>query len=229
MSPIHSEILRSAQADIGVREIGTSNTGPEVNAYLASTGLGPGQPWCAAFVYYHVSTVCKRRGVAVPIPKTAYCPTLEADAKKRGVLRSSPAAGDIFLMYSSPEGWRRASHTGFVLEVLPGGRFKTVEGNTNNSGSRSGIGVFSLTRAVGANLQFIRLADLLPAGASVVDAAQLARRREGYQARLHDHLAALYAALPGVLEGEDLQAAMVTLNGFNRALTAAGCKAVPRD
>ena len=37
-------------------------------------------------------------------------------------------------------------HTGLVERVLPGGRLATIEGNTNNDGSRSGVGVFRLER-----------------------------------------------------------------------------------
>jgi len=35
-----------------VRELGTSNSGKEVDEYLASAGLGAGYAWCAAFGYW---------------------------------------------------------------------------------------------------------------------------------------------------------------------------------
>ena len=51
-------------------------------------------------------------------------------------------------------------HTGFVEGLHPDGRLITIEGNTNNGGSRDGIGVFRLQRRTiaSSNLGFLSLA-----------------------------------------------------------------------
>jgi hypothetical protein len=49
----------------------------------------------------------------------------------------------------------RISHVGFVENILPGGYVKTVEGNTNTTGSASGDGVYRLTRKVTSRLYFV--------------------------------------------------------------------------
>jgi hypothetical protein len=161
MKRLVARTLEIAQSQVGVREVGTTNTGVQVNKYLASVGLGPGSPWCAAFVFYCINQAAKDIGVPNPFVRSAYCPDLESWAKRHGCLYSTPEAGDVFLHYSKPSGerYRRASHTGFVTAV--DGQVKTIEGNTNTSGSRSGIGVFRLTRSL-ANMKFIRWAEVVP-------------------------------------------------------------------
>src|SRR5206468_3145594 len=49
-SPLGAAALRVAQSQKGVHEIGSSNTGPQVDKYLAAAGVSPGNPWCASFV-----------------------------------------------------------------------------------------------------------------------------------------------------------------------------------
>ena len=49
-SSLGAAALRVAQTQRGVREIGSSNTGPQVDRYLEAAGVAPGNPWCASFV-----------------------------------------------------------------------------------------------------------------------------------------------------------------------------------
>lgn len=151
-------ILAVARAQLGVTEIGTSNAGPQVNAYLASVGLGPGYPWCAAFVYWCAGQACRTLAVPNPLVKTGYCPTIAHWAEQHDILFREPRAGDVFLLYSSK--LRRYAHTGLV-EKVAGGTIRTLEGNTNTDGSRNGVGVFALTRPVGARTAFARIDSLL--------------------------------------------------------------------
>ena len=46
----HAGFLRIAESQLGVHETAGSNSGPEVDRYLASAGAAPGNPWCASFV-----------------------------------------------------------------------------------------------------------------------------------------------------------------------------------
>lgn len=144
---LRDRALAKAVTQIGIREkpVG-SNKGPEVEAYLRSTGLGGGFFWCMAFVYW-----CFREsanGSANPFPKTAGC--MDAWSKSRDFRITKAEAkqkpslvvpGSVFILdYGGGAG-----HTGFVLSAA-NGALRTVEGNTNNDGSNNGIGVFQLNR-----------------------------------------------------------------------------------
>lgn len=146
--------LRRAETELGraVREDPPgSNRGPEVEAYLAAVGLGPGHAWCAAFVYWCVAEAAREAGLANPLPRTGGVLELWRRARKAGLpclaardAQSRPelvGKGMIFIMdFGAGKG-----HTGFVAG-LADGRLATVEGNANDGGSREGIGVFALTR-----------------------------------------------------------------------------------
>lgn len=139
--------LAKAITQIGVMEKPPgSNRGPEVEAYLKSTGLGGGNFWCMAFVHW-----CFREanGATNPFPKTAGC----LDAWNRVgpsrqlsklAARANPALvkpGMVFILdFGGGHG-----HTGFVRSNQ-GGALRTVEGNSDPGGSSNGIGVFELSR-----------------------------------------------------------------------------------
>jgi len=151
--PLSAAALDAARGEIGVREVPPgSNRGPEVDAYLRAVGLEPAAgsyAWCAAFVYW-----CFGKGAAVigapnPLPRTAGALALwngakagatriaAADAQARPSLVSP---GQIFVL-STGGG---LGHVGLV-ESVDGGVLTTIEGNTNDGGSREGIGVFRRT------------------------------------------------------------------------------------
>lgn len=137
-------VLRVAAATVGAMEI-DANAGPYVERVLKLTGLGKGYPWCAA----HVCNV----GVAAlgsrwPVPHTASCAQLGEWAQSKGVLRTEPTPGAIFLLYFPSH--KRFAHTGFCL-----GDSKTNEGNTNTDGSRDGWLVAERTRKWGSQDRFV--------------------------------------------------------------------------
>lgn len=145
--------LKIAQSQNGVQEVPrNSNAGPAVESYLKSVGLGKGYSWCMAFVYWCVKEAAKQLNTASPLVKTA------------GVLRQwnevapnmkyvKPNVGDIFIMdYGKGQG-----HTGFVVELLPNGNLKTIEGNTNDEGSREGYEVCYRTRKQSQIKGYIRI------------------------------------------------------------------------
>ena len=79
------EALKVAVSQIGVMEkpLG-SNRGPEVDKYLASVGLGPGQFWCMAFVYYCFDKAANKLGRSNPLVKTGTLhDTLEQHKRKK--------------------------------------------------------------------------------------------------------------------------------------------------
>lgn len=161
MNALVTKALEIAQSQLGARETGGENRGPQVDRYLASIGLGPGAPWCAAFVYWSIDQAAQALGVANPYLRSGYCPTVAGWAQDQGILvDSAPQPGDVFLLYTG-----RARHTGLVTGVN-GTILITVEGNTNINGSPEGTGVFRRTRPVSAKLRYVRwgqLADPEPA------------------------------------------------------------------
>ena len=154
------QALGIAGSQVGQMEVPPgSNRGPMVDAYLRSADIDPtrgsvdARAWCMAFVYLAFKTAADSLGVVNPLPRTAGClDHWNLAAGRPGVKRipAQAAAADPTLLrpgviaildFGSGHG-----HTGVVERVMPGGRLMTVEGNTNNSGSRSGVGVFRLDR-----------------------------------------------------------------------------------
>lgn len=149
-SKLMAKALEIAVSQIGVREnpIG-SNRGKEVEAYLASVGLGGGNPWCMAFIYSCFDQAAKQNKINNPLVKTGHVLThwVEAGRNNTPRITTSQAIGNpglilpgmIFIIDTGTPGG--AGHTGLV-EKVSGGRITTIEGNTNVGGEREGIGVF---------------------------------------------------------------------------------------
>lgn len=145
-------VLASARALLFVREEPrNSNRGQGVEAMLKTTSLGPGYPWCAAYVAYAGRAAM---GAGWPLPLVAGCMSLRDFAERQGWLRTTPERGDVFLTWDRKLG--RYAHTGFVTDVLANGVCATLEGNTNDGGSRDGWGVFARQRTFGVQDRFIR-------------------------------------------------------------------------
>jgi putative peptidoglycan binding protein/CHAP domain-containing protein len=153
-SPLLVETLHFAATQIGVMEqpLG-SNRGPQVEEYLRSVGADPGQPWCAAFVYFCFQRGAIARGFANPVIRTASVAEHWNRAGVAGIRRlgtnectENPALvkpGMVFIMIH-PNG---TGHSGLV-EKVTGTLLTTIEGNTNENGSREGIGVFRHKRTI---------------------------------------------------------------------------------
>ena len=104
-------------------------------------------PWCAAFVYWCFKQAAEKDAVPNPVIKTAGVLDHWNKAGTRGVRRvlgatakNSPGLvqpGFVFIM----DFGGGAGHTG-IVESVEGGRLVTIEGNTNDGGSREGVGVF---------------------------------------------------------------------------------------
>jgi len=145
-------LISVARAHLWVREYGGPNRGQGVEAILALVHLKAGAPWCAAFISYIGRAVFGR---AWPLPLVGGCATLGDVAKAKGILRTEPQAGDVFLLYLPTK--RRFGHTGFITAVHPDGSCGTIEGNTSPDGSPEGTGVFERVRRFEANDRFVRV------------------------------------------------------------------------
>lgn len=151
MTPIQ-RVLNWARSEVGVKEEGGNNRGPRVAEYLASVGLGVGEPWCAAFIAFCFT---KAAGSQCGWPMTADTWTIRDWAKANGCLHESPEAGDVFLIYNSAG----PTHTGFVASVQ-GEYVWTIEGNTGGGSDTDGDGVHHKKRLI-SGMRFVRWADVL--------------------------------------------------------------------
>lgn len=158
-------LLDIAKSQRGVREL-PQNRGPEVTAYLKSTGLDAGWAWCAAFVYWCFREAAAKRGVKNPVVRTAGVLDHWARAKNvpkvRRITRDEALndprlirAGAVFVM----DFGQGRGHTGLVLEVM-GAKIKTIEGNTGPDPltpeeDREGDGVYFRTRPIRSVKGFI--------------------------------------------------------------------------
>lgn len=146
-----SEVLEIARSQIGTMEVPPgSNRGPQVNQYLASVGLPPGNYWCATFVYWCFDQASKRLQRRNPLIRTGHVMTHWNKTTGRKILVADAAnkpslvrAGHIFILNTGGS----SGHTGLV-EKVEGGFIQTIEGNTNDNGSSEGIGVFRLQRKI---------------------------------------------------------------------------------
>lgn len=154
MSSLNSLSLKIAQSQNGVQEIPrNSNAGPAVESYLKSVGLGKGYAWCMAFVYWSVKEASKQLDLTSPLVKTAGVLRQWNEVDPKMKVTENPKTGDIFIMdYGKGQG-----HTGFVVEVLKNGNLKTIEGNTNDEGSREGYEVCYRTRKPSQIKGYIRI------------------------------------------------------------------------
>ena len=145
-------VLQLARKEVGVQEVGGNNRGRRVEEYLAAVGLGPGQPWCAAFIAW-----CMRAAGVQGWPATGDTWALEDWARARGVLHDDPQRGDVFLVLGADG---RPVHTGFVAAVQSE-YVSTIEGNTGMRSDFDGDGVAAKSRYDGQNMIYIRWADAL--------------------------------------------------------------------
>jgi hypothetical protein len=136
-----SELVDVFTSQLGVREATGRNDGVSVESYLAYVGFGRGNAWCAAFVSW------SHGQIGVGSPRSAWSPSLFPPKNliysKAGVNVRQAIPGDVFGIYFSNLG--RIAHVGFIAGTK-GDNYITVEGNTNDDGSREGDGVYRKIR-----------------------------------------------------------------------------------
>lgn len=135
------------------REVGGQNMGPWVRYYMGGK-QGSEFPWCAGFVCSVVRQAALAHGVEMPIPETVSCDDLAKGARLLvGIVSGASGRpceatdGSVFLLrHRSRKGdW---VHTGIVTR-FHGSHYETIEGNTNDEGSREGYEVCERIRAYG--------------------------------------------------------------------------------
>lgn len=154
-----------AREYIGVTETGNNQAGTNqklINIFKADdlviNGKTDGYPWCAAFVSLCTQKLLKNNAmfIGVKTPREASVSQMlnswakgqSCDIFKPSDKNKKPQKGDIVVF--------TFSHIGIVDSVYSGG-VNTIEGNTNDSGSREGVTVASKKRPSSLIRAYIRL------------------------------------------------------------------------
>lgn len=133
--------LSDSALDIAISQIGQeekpigSNWGHPVQDYLASVGINFPASWCMAFIYWCFENAATASGEISPLIKTGGV-LHQWDSISPEFKAATPQIGSIFIM-DFGEG---LGHTG-IVEKIDGSFLHTIEGNTNDTGSREGFEV----------------------------------------------------------------------------------------
>jgi peptidoglycan hydrolase-like protein with peptidoglycan-binding domain len=152
--------LDVALSQEGIRET-ARNRGPEIDEYISRVGLKPERAysWCQAFVYWCFDEAARKTTSANPCVKTAGVLDHWAKSPVTARLYAERAFDDPSLIrpgaiFVVDHGAGRG-HTGIVTTIVDG-QVGTIEGNTNEAGSREGDGVYRKVRTIGSiNVGFI--------------------------------------------------------------------------
>ena len=149
-------LIAAASSFDGLHEEGGNNRGLMIEKFLRAAGVEAGEPWCAAFVH-HVGYWSHFDAAAMksswPLPATGSCWYLGEFAKRNQVLLEEPREGDVFLLFKPTLG--RFAHAGIVARIREAGETPaghpwfdchTIEGNSNEQGSREATSVVRIVR-----------------------------------------------------------------------------------
>jgi len=131
------------ESQIDVRELTGNNDGYEVEKYLRSAGLGKGYAWCAAFVYWSYLESGDTLKIKSPAWVPSYFPKDHLIMVRGQFQLRQPIFGDLIGIWFENKG--RLAHIGFY-DGENSNYYFTVEGNTNEAGSREGDGVYRKKR-----------------------------------------------------------------------------------
>lgn len=131
-----------ASSQIGVHEGRNASGWNNDNPFGLWYGMN-GVSWCAEFI----SWAAAHSGCQKIIPRHAYTPAGKDWFWNHGLGHHHPHVGDIAYYYSNSQG--RIHHVDLVVGVFNGGYY-SVGGNTNNTGSAQGDGVYKLKRSISA-------------------------------------------------------------------------------
>jgi hypothetical protein len=163
---MNKKIADIATSQVGQKEATGRNDGPVIRKYQSATNLNPGPwAWCAAFVCWCIREwlkdpeAVKWLGLKVRTPEdwrpqTARAWGFDDWASKRPATteiidRSEQAKPGDIVMFTF-------SHVGIVISDN-GKSIQTVEGNTDEVGSREGGGVYFKTRSRSLVKAYVRI------------------------------------------------------------------------
>jgi hypothetical protein len=131
------------------REAGGRNRGPWVRLYTRGR-QGARWPWCAAFASFILHQAAECLAIRSPLGYTCSCDLLAVEAAANGWLmdgrripdRAAIPPGSLFLTRRAPGDWVHAG----IVTAADAEWFESIEGNTNDSGSREGDAVLRRIR-----------------------------------------------------------------------------------
>lgn len=132
-----------------------NNVGPDVNRYCESAGVSPGNPWCAAFKTCMLLDSGVAREELPDLAASVHGWLLWAKSKNR--ILAKPVRGCVGLIIESATAGHLVTVTHYDEDTHT---IETIEGNTNEGGSRDGYGVFRRTRPVSEFHCFVDLSKL---------------------------------------------------------------------
>ena len=141
-------VARSQQKE-GVKEVG-NNWGPVVKMYLKVAGLRSPAPWCAAFLTWCLVEAGADRKKLPKNPASTYFWWKWAKDTDRTMV--TPGRGNVFVWNGKGGG-----HIGLITGI-DRGMLTTIEGNTNEEGSREGTAVMNKLRKMSRIQSFPRWA-----------------------------------------------------------------------
>ena len=144
--------IANGELEKGVREHGT-NTGMEVDKYLASAGVPPGNPWCASFVTWSLEQAGhKMPGGGWAAVQTWVRAAEAGNANLEIVSAENARPGDIVAYdWGGQTDFGADGHIGFLASNVSGGKFTALEGNQSDA-------VMKVPRQTsGANVVFMRI------------------------------------------------------------------------
>jgi hypothetical protein len=143
---IADRILKIAAKEVGNKEAGDSNAGPQVAKYFNETGYPLGNPWCGAFVQW----VFLKAGINLAPTRVVSVESFYNYARDHGWLVSIPKPGDL-ATYRSGDGIYDNGHIGIVVGVA-NGQYQQIDGN-----SSGGAVTFDGFQPFSAATHFIRV------------------------------------------------------------------------
>lgn len=157
MPLLPERVVKWALTKVGVRESGGANKGPGLAPFFAADSYDPngskpgddGYAWCAAFICWVVKQAMEEGGTFTfkrPTTPGAFAFETWSKAQDKSTQTKSKPGSDIkrgdIVIFSF-------SHIGIATgPPNASGIFPTVEGNTNQAGSREGDGVYKKTRHI---------------------------------------------------------------------------------
>lgn len=162
--PFNEQIIDTAYNYIGTHET-SYNSSHIIDKMIRRGGGKPGWSWCMYYVYYCVDQAAIAAKKENPLLRTGAvwrqlrhakqsygAGRLEVIYPNESYKKVKPQRGDIIIMkyrggYSKrdlDQSWN--GHTGFVIENYDRDKSLTIEGNTNDKGSREGDGVYRKVR-----------------------------------------------------------------------------------
>lgn len=130
---VREKAVRWAIAQDGLREIGKTNCGPQINRWERQMGLKvpPCRVWCGAFVHQAFRQAGVQLSSRLIDPHRSYDDAVAGRRGLRAIPIGSIQRGDI-VFYRFREGVR-ASHLAIARGRPSGGKLDTVEGNTSQA------------------------------------------------------------------------------------------------